>query len=131
METFKVLMAFALFATVAWFMQTFGAQTGVDGVSYMLMGLVIVALAAYFYGSYGEGHIAAGKRWTFGYVVPTVIAVGGFWAVVTGASQLVIANDIVSEVSDGPIPWVTWNPGKVKDSLNKGQIVWVDYTAEW
>ena len=131
METFKVLMAFALFATVAWFMQTFGAQTGVDGVSYMLMGLVIVGLAAYFYGSYGEGHIAAGKRWTFGYVVPSLIAVGGFWAVFTGASQLVIADDIVSEVSDGPIPWVTWNPGKVKDSLNNGQIVWVDYTADW
>ena len=131
METFKVLMAFALFATVAWFMQTFGAQTGVDGVSYMLMGLVIVGLAAYFYGSYGEGHVAAGKRWTFGYVVPSLIAVGGFWSVVTGASQLVIADDIVSEVSDGPIPWVTWNPGKVKNSLHKGQIVWVDYTADW
>ena len=131
METFKVLMAFALFATVAWFMQTFGAQTGVDGVSYMLMGLVIVGLAAYFYGSYGEGHIAVGKRWTFGYVVPSLIAVGGFWSVVTGASQLVIADDIVSEVSDGPIAWVTWNPGKVKNSLHKGQIVWVDYTADW
>ena len=131
METFKVLMAFALFATVAWFMQTFGAQTGVDGVSFMLMGLVIVALAAYFYGSYGEGHIAAGKRWTFGYLVPSLIAVGGFWAVFTGASQLVIADDIVSEVSDGPVPWVTWNPGKVNDSLNHGQIVWVDYTADW
>ena len=131
METFKVLMAFALFATVAWFMQTFGAQTGVDGVSYMLMGLVIVGLAAYFYGSYGEGHVAAGKRWTFGYVAPTLIAVSGFWAVFTGASQLVIADDIVSEVSEGPIPWVTWNPGKVNNSLNKGQIVWVDYTADW
>ena len=54
MEVFKVTMAFALFATVAWFMQTFGSQTGVDGISYMLMGLVVIGLAAYFFGVWGE-----------------------------------------------------------------------------
>jgi thiol:disulfide interchange protein DsbD len=131
METFKVTMAFALFATVAWFMQTFGAQTGVDGVSYMLMGLVIVGLAAYFFGTWGEGHIAKGKRWVFGYALPVIIAAGGFWAVYNGASQFVVAEGARSEVSDGPIPWVTWNPGKVKQELAGKQIVWADYTADW
>ena len=131
METFKVTMAFALFATVAFFMQTFGAQTGVEGVNYMLMGLVVIGLAAYFYGSFGEGHIAAGKRWAFGYLMPCLIAAAGCWLVFSASSRLVVADDVVSEVSDGPIPWVTWNPGKVKDSLKKQQIVWVDYTADW
>ena len=129
METFKVTMAFALFATVAWFMQTFGAQTGVDGVSYMLMGLVIVGLAAYFYGTWGEGHIAAGKRWMFGYALPFVIAGAGFWAVYSGASLTAIAND--KAIGEGEIPWVKWNPGKVKQELAKGKIVWADYTADW
>jgi len=112
-------------------MQTFGAQTGVEGVNYMLMGLVVIGLAAYFYGSFGEGHIAAGKRWAFGYLMPCLIAAAGCWLVFSASSRLVVADDVVSEVSDGPIPWVTWNPGKVKDSLKKQQIVWVDYTADW
>lgn len=129
METFKVTMAFALFATVAWFMQTFGAQTGVDGVSYMLMGLVIVGLAAYFYGTWGEGHIAAGKRWVFGYALPFVIAGAGFWAVYSGASLTALASD--KAIGEGEIPWVTWNPGKVKQELAKGKVVWADYTADW
>ena len=130
METFKVTMAFALFATVAWFMQTFGAQTGVDGVSYMLMGLVIVGLAAYFYGSFGEGHIATGRRWAFGYVMPALIAACGFWAVFNGASLESLAEEGSGR---GEIPWVNWNPGKIKHSLSQGdgQIVWADYTAVW
>lgn len=129
METFKVTMAFALFATVAWFMQTFGAQTGVDGVSYMLMGLVIVGLAAYFYGTWGEGHIAAGKRWVFGYVMPLAIAATGFWAVYNGASLTAVAED--KAIGQGEIPWVSWNPGKVKQELASKKIVWADYTADW
>ncbi len=129
METFKVTMAFALFATVAFFMQTFGAQTGLQGVNYMLMGLVVIGLAAYFYGSFGEGHIAAGKRWAFGYLMPLAIAAAGFWVVFSGASLESMATE--GGVSDGEMPWVAWNPGKVKSSLNKGQIVWVDYTADW
>ena len=127
METFKVTMAFALFATVAFFMQTFGAQTGVAGISYMLMGLVIIGLAAYFYGSFGEGHIAAGKRWAFGYLMPAVIAAAGFWVVFNGTTQAAVSV----ATNEGTIPWVNWNPGKVQDSINKKQIVWVDYTADW
>jgi thiol:disulfide interchange protein DsbD len=131
MDTFKVTMAFALFATVAWFMGVFGTQTGIDGMTWMLMGLVIVALAAYFYGVWGEPHIASSKRWAFGYLMPFIIAGFGFWLVYGAASQIVIAADSKSEVSDGPIPWVTWNPGKVKHSLNRERIVWADYTADW
>ena len=127
METFKVTMAFALFATVAFFMQTFGAQTGVAGISYMLMGLVIIGLAAYFYGSFGEGHIAAGKRWAFGYLMPGMIAAAGFWVVFNGTTQAAVSV----ATNEGTIPWVNWNPGKVQDSINKKQIVWVDYTADW
>ena len=126
MEIFKVTMAFALFATVAWFMQTFGSQTGVDGVSYMLMGLVVIALAAYFFGIWGEPHIASGKRFAFGYAMPLLIAGAGFWAVYNGTQQEAMAKE-----HSGPIPWVNWNPGKVVQQLNQKKIVWADYTADW
>ena len=126
MEIFKVTMAFALFATVAWFMQTFGSQTGVDGVSYMLMGLVVIGLAAYFFGVWGEPHIASGKRFAFGYAIPLLIAGAGIWAIHSGTQQQAIAK-----AHTGPIPWVNWHPGKVAQQLNQGKIVWADYTADW
>ena len=126
MEVFKITMAFALFATVAWFMQTFGSQTGVDGVSYMLMGLVLISLAAYYFGVWGEPHIAIGKRFAFGYAMPLLIAAAGVWAIHGGTQKQAIAKS-----HSGPIPWVNWHPGKVAQQLNQGKIVWADYTADW
>ena len=126
MEIFKVTMAFALFATVAWFMQTFGSQTGVDGVSYMLMGLVVIGLAAYFFGVWGEPHVATGTRFAFGYAMPMVIAGFGLWAIHTGTQKQALAKS-----HSGPIPWVNWHPGKVAQQLNQGKVVWADYTADW
>ena len=101
MEVFKVTMAFALFATVAWFMQTFGSQTGVDGISYMLMGLVVIGLAAYFFGVWGEPHIATGKRFAFGYAMPLLIAGAGIWAIHTGSQKQAVAQGHIRNQSLG------------------------------
>ena len=127
MEVFKVTMAFALFATVAFFMKTFGSQTGVDGIFYMLMGLVVIGLAAYFFGVWGEPHIESGKRFAFGYGLPLLIAGVGLWAIYSGTQQ---ANAAVPKHA-GTIPWVKWHPGKVVQQVNQGKIVWADYTADW
>ena len=50
METFKQFMAFPLYATVVWLAWVLGAQTGNDGVAKLLIGLTLVALAAWGYG---------------------------------------------------------------------------------
>ena len=116
-----------LFATVAFFMKTFGSQTGVDGIFYMLMGLVVIGLAAYFFGVWGEPHIASGKRFAFGYAMPLLIAGAGLWSIYSGTQQ---ANAAVPTHA-GTIPWVKWHPGKVIEQVNQKKIVWADYTADW
>ncbi len=123
METFKITMSFALFATVAFFLKSFGSQTGIEGLSILLMALVIIGLALYFYGHWSQPYRKAPVRLWAGTILPAVIALGGGYMALQAMKK------------EGPAlekeGWVAWNPGKVEHSRVKGRIVWVDYTAEW
>ena len=129
METFKVTMAFALFATVAFFMQTFGSQTGVGGLSWLVMALVVLGLASYFYGTWSLPHIKPTKRKLLGFGLPALIAAAGIWMCYDAANQ---RSESVASHNAGGLDWQAWNPGKVPHLLaKKKRIVWVDYTADW
>ena len=129
METFKVTMAFAMFAVVAFFMQAFGGQTGVDGLSWIAMALVVIGLAAFFYGKWSLPHIKPVKRWTCGIILPMLIAALGAWMCYDAASYR--QDAFASRTTDG-VAWQNWNPGKVEYTLaKKKRTVWVDYTADW
>ncbi len=128
METFKVSMAFALFATVAFFMQAFGNQTGASGLSWLAMALVVIGLAAYYYGTWTMPHIRRPKRLLCGYALPAAIAAIGLWMCYGAASQ----RAETSSYHAGGLAWQNWNPGKVEYVLAKQRRpVWVDYTAHW
>lgn len=128
METFKVTMAFALFATSAFFMKTYGAQTGVNGMSWMVMALVVIGLAFYLYGHYSLPHLKAGTRFWKGAVLPLLIVGVGGWMAYDSAGL----KGGISSHSAGGLAWQNWQPGKVEfQTQKKKRIVWVDYTADW
>lgn len=124
METFKVTMSFALFATVAFFMKTFGNQTGVAGLSLLIMGLVILGLALYFFGHWSLPHLKKKVRLWQGKVLP--IAIGS-----TGLYLAFIAVNNEPPKAALTHGWESWHPGKVEQSRSTKRIVWVDYTADW
>ena len=130
METFKVTMAFAMFAVVAFFMQAFGGQTGVGGLSWLAMALVVIGLAAFFYGTWSLPHIKPKKRIVFGNLMPLVIFAVGGWMCYDAANQrppLISGSHAI-----GGLAWQDWNPGKIEYSLARNKrIIWVDYTADW
>lgn len=122
MHTFKVTMAFAMFATVAFFMQTFGAQTGVDGLSWLVMALVVLGLAAFFYGTWSPAFVKPAKRFALGFVLPAAIASAAIW-MLYGSAQY-------RQTAESRLP--LWRPGKVEYILRESpKILWVDYTAKW
>ncbi len=128
METFKVTMAFAMFAVVAFFMRSFGGQTGASGLSWLAMALVLIGLAAYYYGNWTMPHIRRFKRLTCGYALPALICVVAAWMCYGAANE---RAPVVSQTSGG-LAWKAWNPGKVEHILaNQQRPVWVDYTAHW
>ena len=125
METFKVTMAFALFATSAFFMKTFGGQTGTSGLSWLAMALVVIGLAAYFYGHWGLPHLPPKTRLWKGYVLPAAIAAVGLFMAYDASQQE--APELAAHGD-----WENWVPGKVEYLVGKKKrIVWVDYTADW
>ncbi|MEM7456134.1 MAG: cytochrome c biogenesis protein CcdA [Planctomycetota bacterium] len=124
METFKKLMAFTLFAAAVFFARTFGALTGLDGLSLFLMAMCVVSLAAFFYGKFSPAYIQGNKRYVWGWAAPFLIAGAGIWMFVTAAQYQ--APKLLSE--DG---WTPWVPGRVEQKLAENKPVWVDYTADW
>ena len=125
METFKKALSFAMFATVAFFLQTFGAQTGVKGMSWLLMAMVIIGLALFFYGHYSLPHRPPTTRRIMGLGVP--VGVG-----IVGALMAHSAMKMKAPPSASHGEWAVWQPGKVEYlQQKKKRIVWVDYTADW
>lgn len=124
METFKVTMAFALFATAAFFLKTFGGQTGIDGMAWLTMGLVVIALAFYFYGRWSLPHLKLNTRLIKGFALPVAVAAAGLWMAYESAQFKAPPAQMAG--------WQTWRPGKIEYlTTKKKRVVFVDYTADW
>ncbi len=119
METFKQLMSFLLFATVAYLVWVF-ATLFPDDSSYLrnlLFGLVVISLACYVYG-----------RWSAPWRPKKTRVIG-----IVTAVLLLLGGSYLSWPSkhDYKVDWQTWSPGAVEQALADGHPVFVDFTASW
>jgi thiol:disulfide interchange protein DsbD len=123
METFKQVMAFPLFATVAWLVWVLGAQAGNDAVLGLLAGLVAISVAAWIYGRWSQSQSA----WRF--VFTALFGVFGLFIAWPGTASLTTPGAPV--VQKGGLPWQAWSPEKVAELTGAGHTVFVDFTAAW
>lgn len=122
MITFKQLMAFALFATAAYFYQSFAKITGTGGASWLLMGLVVAGLAVWAYGRFATPVTPKTKKYIWGYAFPLLVAAGAFSLTQSATRERAPAP---------PLTGSSWYPGVVEFNQSKKRIVWVDHTADW
>jgi thiol:disulfide interchange protein/DsbC/DsbD-like thiol-disulfide interchange protein len=122
METFKQVLAFPLYATVAWLAWVLGAQAGNDAVLALLAGLVLVAMGAWMYGRFEH---AAGP-WRA--VVAVILAGAGIVVAWPGPAAPPQAAPVAHA---GELPWQDWSPEKVAALNAEGRTVFVDFTAAW
>ncbi len=119
METFKQVLAFPLYATVAWLTWVLGAQAGNDAVLALLAGLVLIAIGAWLQGrgAYSSGIWRSALAAIF-------VAVGIVVAVPSapGEREALMSKDE---------SWQEWSPEKVKQLVQSGRPVFVDFTAAW
>ena len=124
MVTFKQLMAFPMFGTVAWLVWVLGQQSGIDGAGALLGLLVLMALAIWALGLPGRSRP----------VIATVsIALGAFfiWAAGPNIIKPLALAEVQASTAPGGANWQAWEPGRVDQLTAKGQSVFVDFTAAW
>ncbi|MFO0575457.1 MAG: protein-disulfide reductase DsbD family protein [Polyangia bacterium] len=131
METFKQLMGFLLAGTVVWLAWVLGVQAGVEAVISLLVGLLLVGLAAWLLGRYREGRAATAAA--------TVLVLAG----ALGPGLLIPVTQPVDPVSGAPVggaagtaargadEWQPFSPELVERYRAAGTPVFVDFTAAW
>jgi len=125
METFKQFMAFPLYATVGWLLWVLAGQTKDDDNALLMIsfGLVLVAMAAWAYGRFGQAHGKPGKQ-IFGRVFALVLLAGGLATGWPGTAPVVGAGEY-------RVVWEKWSPAAIAAAQSAGKVVYVDFTARW
>jgi len=116
METFKHIMSFPLFATVAWLLWVLSKQVDHDKYLAILFGFVVTALALFIYG-----------RWGLPWLKPTVKHGARAAAVV-----LILASVAWSwPREEVTVDWQPWSVAEVSRLRAEGRPVFIDFTAAW
>lgn len=123
MHTLRRLLAFPMFATVAWLVWVLGQQSGIDGAGTLLALLVCLAAIVWAFTLRGRTRV----------VIATVLI--GFTAVLTAAIgrnvlQVVEPARLASAASQGQ-RWQPWSTERVAELSDAGRPVFIDFTAAW
>ncbi|HEX2099766.1 MAG TPA: thioredoxin family protein, partial [Candidatus Synoicihabitans sp.] len=118
METFKQVMAFPLYATVAYLVWVLAGQATESGLLMALFGLTVIAMGAWWYGRYVTP-TAKSMRRRVGIMGTIALLVFGSWL---GWPRAAAPTDIV---------WEPWSAEAVAAARADGRPVYVDFTARW
>jgi len=120
MDTFRRLMAFPMFATVAWLVWVLGQQSGVDGAGALLVLLVAVSLLVWTLTLRGRTRAVLG----------TVAALALAAVAWTAGPHLAPATP-PQQAARAEGEWQPWSHDNVQQLVAAGQPVFVDFTAAW
>jgi thiol:disulfide interchange protein len=121
MDVFKKVMAFPMFATVAWLVWVLGQQTGIDGAGALLLLLVGMSMLVWALSLRGRARAIVA---TLSVATCAIF----YWATGQYVTQTLPTGTATAQLASG---WQAWEPGKVDQMLAKGQPVFVDFTAAW
>jgi len=123
----KQLLAFPLYATVAWLAWVIGAQVDNDAVVRLLATLTIIAFALWAWRTFRSG---AARAWSFAAVAAAACAAIVAWPLLRSDAVAHAAAQPAS-VSRNDGGWTPYSPAHLADLTNAGRAVFVDFTAAW
>jgi thiol:disulfide interchange protein DsbD len=123
MARLKQLLAFPLYATVAWLVWVLAAQVGNDAVIRIGVVLVLIAFALWAWRTWrAASHRAWGGVAVVGAVAGLLVAWPLFAGVRNGADMP------QAQTTNG---WQPYSPERVAELTAQGRPVFVDFTAAW
>jgi thiol:disulfide interchange protein DsbD len=132
MEKFKIVMGFPMLATGIWLFSILGRHYGQDGVLWIGLFLVFLALAAWIWGEFVQ---RGRKRKGLGMAAcAAVLAVSYFLLMekqLRWRDPVPVRGTEIARTSAGGIAWQTWSPEAVEKARAEGHPVFVDFTADW
>ncbi|HSC23737.1 MAG TPA: thioredoxin family protein [Casimicrobiaceae bacterium] len=123
MVRLKQLLAFPLYATVAWLVWVLAAQVGNDAVIRIGVALVLVAFALWAWRTWRS---AAHRAWSGLAVIGALAAAFVAWPLFAGVH---VGDDPArAQPTSG---WQAYSPALVAELTAQGRAVFVDFTAAW
>jgi thiol:disulfide interchange protein DsbD len=120
MEIFRKLMAFPMFATVAWLVWVLGQQSGVDGAGALLALLVAMSMVVWALTLRGRTRLTL-----------VSLALAGLAFVVWNIGGAITRPAAAPTLAVGQDRWQPWAPERVQQAMAEGKPVFVDFTAAW
>jgi thiol:disulfide interchange protein len=120
MDTFRRLMAFPMFATVAWLVWVLGQQSGIDGAGALLALLVAMSMVVWALTLRGRTRLALAS-----------VAIAGVALVAWTTGAAITRPAAVASAPAKDDRWQAWAPERVQQLVAAGQPVFVDFTAAW
>jgi len=133
MERFKVLMGFPMLATAIWLFSIITRHYGADGVFWVGIFLVMVALAAWVWGEF----VQRGRRFkSLAMATSLILIASGYGVALEGqlrwrSPELRVHTGSEAGTRTDGIPWQPWSPEAVEKARAEGRPVLVDFTADW
>jgi thiol:disulfide interchange protein len=133
MESMKEFMGFLLLATVLWLLWVLGIQAGTNMVIVVLGALLVLGIAGWIYGRWGNLAMPKKSRNISTAVALIITILTLFFTIdnVDAFAQTPRGESSTSSSSQEGIPWQNYSEELVKELRSKGQAVFIDFTAAW
>ena len=118
-------LAFPMFATVVWLLWVLGQQTGIDGSTRALVGLVGLAFGLWL------ASVWRGAAARAGVTVLLIAALAWAWPVSERAASPQAGNGTASTAGSPHTAWQAYDEAAIETHLAQGRAVFVDFTAAW
>ncbi len=138
MDTFKQAMGFLMLATLVWLLFVFGAQTGADGLTWLLGFLLLLGFFSWLHGRFLD--LTSTTRRVVTIWILTLVGVGIgyrqmlhdhiFAEVPVGKGDAMALSESV-EVTEGGVRWEPFSVETLETAVSGGRTVFIDFTADW
>ncbi|MEO8727389.1 MAG: protein-disulfide reductase DsbD domain-containing protein [Acidobacteriaceae bacterium] len=125
MVKMKQALAFPLFGAAIWLVWVFGQQMGMDAAARLLGGLLLMAIAAWVFGSF-RSKIARDA-------IALLLLCAGLWLPISAGAEgsRVVSANTAQPAAAGALEWESFSPEKLRQYRAESRPVLVDFTAAW